>query len=62
MKVKEFIKFLKRFSKADFLIDGQDVHFEIYEDQTGRMVVDLKPPKKMKKVLTKRKKFSIINI
>lgn len=40
MKVKELIKFLKRFPKADFLIDGQDVHFEIYEDQSGRMVVN----------------------
>lgn len=49
MKVKELIKFLKRFSKADFLIDGQDVHFEIYEDQSGRLVVDLKLPKKDEK-------------
>ena len=56
MKVKEFIKFLRRFSKADFLIDGQDVHFEIYEDQTGRMVVDLKPPKKNEKSLDEAKK------
>jgi hypothetical protein len=63
MKVKELIKFLRRFSKADFLIDGQDIHFEIYEDQSGRLVVDLKlPKKKMKKVLTKRKKYNIINI
>lgn len=49
MKVKDFIKLLKRFSKADFLIDGQDVHFEIYEDQSGRMVVNLKLPEKNEK-------------
>ena len=57
MKVKELIKFLKRFSKADFLIDGQDVHFEIYEDQSGRMVVNLKLPKKNEKSLDEAKKL-----
>lgn len=51
MKVKELIKFLKRFGRADFLIDGQDIHFEIYEDQAGRLVVDLKLPKKNEKTL-----------
>lgn len=56
MKVKEFIKLLKRFSKADFLIDGQDVHFEIYEDQSGRMVVNLKLPEKNEKSLDEAKK------
>ena len=57
MKVRELIKFLKRFSKADFLIDGQDVHFEIYEDQSGRLVVDLKLPKKNEKSLDETKKI-----
>ena len=57
MKVKELIKFLKRFSKADFLIEGQDVHFEIYEDQSGRMVVNLKLPKKNEKSLDEAKKL-----
>ena len=56
MKVKDLIKLLKRFSKADFLIDGQDVHFEIYEDQSGRMVVNLKLPKKNEKSLDEAKK------
>ena len=56
MKVKDFIKLLKRFSKADFLIDGQDVHFEIYEDQSGRMVVNLKLPEKNEKSLDETKK------
>ena len=56
MKVKDFIKLLKRFSKADFLIDGQDVHFEIYEDQSGRMVVNLKLPEKNEKSLEEAKK------
>ena len=58
MKVKELIKFLKRFSKADFLIDGQDVHFEIYEDQSGRMVVNLKLPEKNEKSLDEAKKLA----
>ena len=57
MKVNELIKFLKRFSKADFLINGQDVHFEIYEDQTGRMVVNLNLPKKSEKSLDEAKKM-----
>lgn len=57
MKVKELIKFLKRFSKADFLIEGQDVHFEIYEDQTGKMTVNLKLPKKNEKSLDEAKKI-----
>ena len=57
MKVKDLIKLLKRFSKADFLIDGQDVHFEIYEDQSGRLVVDLKLPKKNEKSLDEEKKL-----
>jgi hypothetical protein len=57
MKVKELIKFLRRFSKADFLIDGQDIHFEIYEDQSGRLVVDLKLPKKNEKSLDETKKI-----
>ena len=57
MKVKDLIKLLKRFSKADFLIDGQDVHFEIYEDQSGRMVVNLKLPKKNEKSLDEEKKL-----
>lgn len=57
MKVKDFIKLLKRFSKADFLIDGQDVHFEIYEDQSGRMVVNLQLPKKNEKSLDEPKKL-----
>ena len=56
MKVKDFIKLLKRFSKADFLIDGQDVYFEIYEDQSGRMVVNLKLPEKNEKSLDEAKK------
>ena len=56
MKVKDFIKLLKRFSKADFLIDGQDAHFEIYEDQSGRMVVNLKLPEKNEKSLDEAKK------
>ena len=56
MKVKDFIKLLKRFSKADFLINGQDVHFEIYEDQSGRMVVNLKLPEKNEKSLDEAKK------
>ena len=56
MKVKDFIKLLKRFSKADFLIDGQDVHFEIYEDQSRRMVVNLKLPEKNEKSLDEAKK------
>lgn len=56
MKVKDFIKLLKRFSKADFLIDGQDVHFEIYEDQSGRIVVNLKLPEKNEKSLDEAKK------
>ena len=56
MKVKDFIKLLRRFSKADFLIDGQDVHFEIYEDQSGRMVVNLKLPEKNEKSLDEAKK------
>ncbi len=56
MKVKELIKFLKRFSEADFLINGQDVHFEIYEDQTGRMVVSLNLPEKNEKSLDEAKK------
>ena len=56
MKVKDFIKLLKRFSKADFLIDGQDVHFEIYEDQSGRMVVNIKLPEKNEKSLDEAKK------
>lgn len=56
MKVKDLIKLLKRFSKADFLIDGQDVHFEIYEDQSGRMVVNLQLPKKNEKSLDEAKK------
>ena len=56
MKVKDFIKLLKRFSKADFLIDGQDVHFEIYEDQSGRMEVNLKLPEKNEKSLDEAKK------
>lgn len=56
MKVKDFIKLLKRFSKADFLIDGQDVHFEIYEDQSGRMVINLKLPEKNEKSLDEAKK------
>ena len=56
MKVKDFIKLLKRFSKADFLIDGQDVHFEIYEDQSGRMVVNRKLPEKNEKSLDEAKK------
>ena len=56
MKVKDFIKLLKRFSKADFLIDGQDVHFEIYEDQSGKMVVNLKLPEKNEKSLDEAKK------
>ena len=56
MKVKDFIKLLKRFSKADFFIDGQDVHFEIYEDQSGRMVVNLKLPEKNEKSLDEAKK------
>lgn len=56
MKVKDLIKLLKRFSKADFLIDGQDVHFEIYEDQSGRMVVNLKLPEKNEKSLDEAKK------
>ena len=56
MKVKDFIKLLKRFSKADFLIDGQDVHFEIYEDQSGRVVVNLKLPEKNEKSLDEAKK------
>ena len=57
MKVKELIKFLKRFSEADFLINGQDVHFEIYEDQTGRMVVSLNLPEKNEKSLDEAKKL-----
>lgn len=57
MKVKDLIKLLRRFSKADFLIDGQDVHFEIYEDQSGRMVVNLKLPKKNEKSLDEAKKL-----
>lgn len=57
MKVRDLIKLLKRFSKADFLIDGQDVHFEIYEDQSGRMVVNLKLPKKNEKSLDEAKKL-----
>ena len=57
MKVKDLIKLLKRFSKADFLIDGQDVHFEIYEDQSGRMVVNLQLPKKNEKSLDEAKKL-----
>ncbi len=56
MKAKDLIKLLKRFSKADFLIDGQDVHFEIYEDQSGRMVVNLKLPEKNEKSLDEAKK------
>ena len=56
MKVKELIKFQKRFSKSDFLNDGQDVHFEIYEDQSGKLVVDLKLPKKNEKSLDEAKK------
>ena len=56
MKVKDFIKLLKRFSKADFLIDGQDVHFDIYEDQSGRMVINLKLPEKNEKSLDEAKK------
>ena len=56
MKVKDLIKLLKRFSKADFLIDGQDVHFEIYEDQSGRMGVNLKLPEKNEKSLDEAKK------
>ena len=57
MKVRDLIKLLKRFSKADFLIDGQDVHFEIYEDQSGRMVVNLQLPKKNEKSLDEAKKL-----
>ena len=57
MKVKDLIQLLKRFSKADFLIDGQDVHFEIYEDQSGRMVVNLQLPKKNEKSLDEAKKL-----
>lgn len=56
MKVKELIKFLKRFSKADFLIEGQDVHFEIYEDQSGRLIVSLNLPEKNEKSLDEAKK------
>ena len=56
MKVKDLIKFLKRFSKADFLINGQDVHFDIYEDQSGRMVVNLHLPEKNEKSLDETKK------
>ena len=56
MKVKELIKFLRRFSKAEFLIDGQDVHFEIYQDQTGKMIVNLSLPKKNEKSLDEAKK------
>jgi hypothetical protein len=56
MKVKDLIKLLRRFSKADFLINGQDVHFEIYEDQSGRMVVNLNLPKKNEKSLDETKK------
>ena len=56
MKVKEVIKFLKRFSKADFLIEGQDVHFEIYEDQSGRLIVSLNLPEKNEKSLDEAKK------
>ena len=56
MKVKDLIKLLKRFSKADFLIDDQDVHFEIYENQSGRMVVNLKLPEKNEKSLDEAKK------
>ena len=56
MKVKDLLKLLRRFSKADFLINGQDVHFEIYEDQSGRMVVNLNLPKKNEKSLDEAKK------
>ena len=56
MKVKELIKFLKRFSKADFLIEGQDIHFEIYEDQSGRLIVSLNLPEKNEKSLDETKK------
>lgn len=56
MKVKELIKFLKRFSKADFLIEGQDVHFEIYEDQSGRLIISLNLPEKNEKSLDEAKK------
>ena len=56
MKVKELIKFLRRFSKAEFLIDGQDVHFEIYQDQKGKMIVNLSLPKKNEKSLDEAKK------
>ena len=56
MKVKELIKFLKRFSKADFLIEGQDIHFEIYEDQSGRLIVSLNLPEKNEKSLDEAKK------
>ena len=56
MKVKDLIKLLKRFSKADILNEGQDVHFEIYEDQSERMVVNLKLPEKNEKSLDEAKK------
>lgn len=56
MKVKQLIKLLKRFSNSDFLIDGKEIHFDIYEDQSGRMVINLNLPKKNEKNLDEPKK------
>ena len=56
MKVKELLKILKRFKEADFLINGQDFYFELYEDQTGRLVANLKLPEKIEKTLDKADK------
>ena len=42
MKVKELMKLLKVFKNADILINNANIYFEAYEDQTGRMVVNLK--------------------
>ena len=56
MKIKDVIKLLRRFKDAELRIEDRDIHFDIYEDQTGKMVVNVNVPKDKKTSLDKQKK------
>lgn len=53
MKIKDVIKLLHRFKDAELRIEDKDIHFDIYEDQTGKMVVNVNVPKDKKTSLDK---------
>ena len=57
MIVFSLINFLKRFKKAEVLINNQPICFEAYQDQTGKLIVNLKVLDKNEKSLDESEKI-----